>query len=400
MKTEEISPANLPVEQRAQAAIAAQGAMTLDELKEEMLQYSGLMDLAVTNKETDKSVHEGYMTVKALRVDLQGKGKAAREDAVALQKAVVAAEREMLAIVKPVEEKLKNNRDAYRNEQKRIREEKKRRQENIQNAISEYTNAPGKIVGLTSSEIATFIGELEKRNVIEQFAKWDGEGAEKAQEEKEKALAVMSAAHERAKAAEESQAELEKSRNLQKVSELLIAGLAAGSAAEVTNSIDALDGIPASSKEIIAAVESAAERLKSKRDELDEQEAQARKVQEAEKAQLQAERDAEAVKAKAAKEEADRLRREVAEKEAAEQARIRAEEEAKKAAEAEAAEQARQDALRPDKEKLTIFIDQLGVFVENNAPDLEQEGAKELCTWFAQQIQRLNQATKKKADEL
>lgn len=404
-------PVNLPVEQRAKLAIKAQGALTLEELHLEMAGYADIIILPVTDKESDQTVHDAYMTVKALRVDVQGKGKMAREDAVALQKAVVSAEKELIAVIEPVESKLKENRDTYRSAQKALREKAKARAGEIKEAIEWYANYPSKFFNSDSDALEKALHHLEGHDddhISKFFSQWNtdkvqGQGVEAAIEQRDLALTTLHLAHEKTVASEKAQAELEAVRVMRDISGKVTAGMIGGLSQvdsainEVAefgsrNDIDVSDSLS-----MLGQRKADLEKFAKK---VAEQEAQARKVSEAEQAQLRAEKEKAEAEAKAAQQESERLRQAEQKRIAEEAEQVRLNKEAVEKAEADAAEVERLKALQPDKEKLTIFLDQLEAFAVSNAPDLEDDNANVLKDYVLKQVSSMSTAVKTKAESL
>lgn len=97
----------------AQRAVAALG---FDEKKEAELRELAERTktiTAITNKDGYTQVHNGRMALKNQRIEIQNAGKAAREDATAYSKAVIAVEKRAIGIISPEEDRLEALQGAY-----------------------------------------------------------------------------------------------------------------------------------------------------------------------------------------------------------------------------------------------------------------------------------------------
>lgn len=83
--------------------------------------YRGLTIAGIEDKEGFKRVHEAQMELRSVRVDIEKKGKALREDALSFQKQVIALEKELVGIISPVEDALKAEKEKVESEKERIR---------------------------------------------------------------------------------------------------------------------------------------------------------------------------------------------------------------------------------------------------------------------------------------
>ena len=79
---------------------------------------------AITNKAGYDECHSARMALKAARIEVTARGKSAREDAVALQKAVLAAEKQLVSLIEPEEARLKELQDAVDQAKAREKEAK------------------------------------------------------------------------------------------------------------------------------------------------------------------------------------------------------------------------------------------------------------------------------------
>ncbi len=342
--------ATLPVEQRAQQALAAVGIGTIAQLTEKMESFLPMQELAITDKETYSAVSAGLAEVKATRTDITTRAKVAREDAIALQKAVIAAEKPLLEIIKPVEECLQAKADAW-NQAEKARKAAKREKEareakrvaDIGSLIAEITAIPGAFLNAASFEIAGAYEELEARDLEAEGS--FGEFIEKAKEEKAKALESLKTAIDRAASKEEQARQFAEMKRQQ---------------------------------------EEAERKIKAQQEEIARQQAELqRQQQEAAQAKLDAERDTLAAQRKPQEEEARKFKEE--QDRLAREAQAKADAEAKEQADKE--EAARQAALAPDKYKLMKYADDLRAFAGANVPALQSDEANKL---FAAVVGRIN----------
>ena len=297
----------LTVIERAAQALAI--TQTEDQLRE--LAQASTSITTITNPAGLDQVHGARMVLKNTRIEIEKKGKAAREDANAFSKAVIAKEKELIAIIQPEEARLQSIQDAYEAEQKRIKDEaiarEQKRVADIQDRIAEFAGAVQVVVTYNSaaSRIAEFIAEVEARVVDESYAEF----YETASDAKVTTLA--------------------------KLRELHAAAIAREAAAAAEK----------------AEREAEAARVKAEREELDRQRAEHARVER----EAQAKRDDEAAairkqrdELEAREREAEASRKAEADRVAAERAAIEAEREAFRKEQEEAAERARIAALPPE----------------------------------------------------
>ena len=108
---------------------------------------AGTIDIgAPTNRAGREQCHAAAMAALKARTEIVSAGKAARADATAFSKAVIAEEARLVAIIEPEEKRLKDLRDAWDAEQERIKHEKERaekaRVDAILLRIDEIRDAP------------------------------------------------------------------------------------------------------------------------------------------------------------------------------------------------------------------------------------------------------------------
>lgn len=120
--------------------------------------------VTVTDGTGRDQVHSAAMTLKSNRVTIQKTAKAAREDATAFQKAVIAEESRLVEIIEPEEKRLLELRDGYDAKVQAEREAKiaaeRARIEGIKSAINDIRNIPLTMTGKSSIEISQCIFSL------------------------------------------------------------------------------------------------------------------------------------------------------------------------------------------------------------------------------------------------
>ena len=281
--------------------------------------FKGLSIKGADDKEGYKAVRAARITLKNTRVEIQNDGKELRENAVKFQKAVIKREKELIALIEPIENDLQREEDHYDAliDQIRIEEERKENQR-----IQARVDALRKF-GHDHDIYDLKIMADDKFNELLTQAEIDFNAEqERIAKEKAEAEAVKKAEQERLRIEREA-LEIQRAEQAKKDAELK---------AEL-------------------------ERLQKERHEQE-------KAQAAKDAQMKAEREKFEAE-KRTHEESIRL--EAAKKEAAERARIEEQEKVKREAEAKIEaerlakiEAARQEALKPDKDKLLSLAIQIG----------------------------------------
>lgn len=323
---------------RAKRALAY--ADTRQQLETLAAQSAGIT--AITTRDGYAEANRARIELKTARVEIEKRGKAAREDAQTFCSAVISAEKELVGIVKPEEKRLQSMQDewdAAREAERKAAEEAERvRVQTIRSHIANISRGPALCAGMSSEQIAVVLDDMRALEIGADFAELagDAEGARAA------AIASLEqmlsdATCREAEAAERAAAEAARAAALKAEAERLAAEraeldrLRAEAAAREAAERQRL----ATEREAAAAIERA-ERAKR-----DEELAEQRRQLEAERAELQRQREAAEraerwrqaeVARKAAAEAAERARAE-AETRKAERARIAAAEESRIAAE-------------------------------------------------------------------
>lgn len=144
--------APITMEQRAQKALGLVNAT--EQLTELAAKSASITE--ITNKAGYDECHAKRMVLKNKRVEIAKTGKAAREDATAFSKAVIAAEQSLIAIISPEEERLQalqqawdDAREAERAEAARIEAERIQKQKD---ALAVITGSLSRLFG---ADVAT-----------------------------------------------------------------------------------------------------------------------------------------------------------------------------------------------------------------------------------------------------
>jgi hypothetical protein len=151
----------LPVAARAQNALA--GVTT----EAELIKLAGAAKeiTEITNSDGRKQCHATRMTLVNARLAITKAGKAAREDATAFSRAVIAEEKRLLAFIEGDEarlEKLQNDWDTAREAEKKAKEEAERqRVAKIREEIDRIKNRPVIAVAWGSEKLRAELAGLE-----------------------------------------------------------------------------------------------------------------------------------------------------------------------------------------------------------------------------------------------
>jgi len=291
----------------------------------------------ITNPAGREQCHGARMALKRVRVEIEKTGKAAREDATAFSKAVIAEQQRLISLTEPEEKRLTQIQDEY---DERIAAEKRakaaaeaRRVAVIQERIEAIRETVLEAVAKTSEQIADHIRAVESTVIDETFAEFQ----QQAEGAKASTLVRLRLAHVNAEKLEAEQKRLAEER----------AELARQKAAEELRAAQERERIAEEQRRAreAAAAEAArqAEQLRRQREEQDAENARIRAKQEAD---AQAERDRLA-------EEGRRLSAQKAAQEAQErQQREAREAEDRRLAEQRAQLEREQEALRVQQEAI------------------------------------------------
>jgi hypothetical protein len=123
----------------------------------------------IKNADGRTQVHGAYMTLKTRRTDIRKAGKAARDDATKFQKAVIAEEDRLVAIIEPSEQRLQALRDAWDAAREAERREKAQAEANriaaTRAMIDDLRNIPVGLVDATPERLTNAIADVEEYEV-------------------------------------------------------------------------------------------------------------------------------------------------------------------------------------------------------------------------------------------
>lgn len=151
----------------APEARAAQ-LLSFDETKAELTALAKASEriTQITNKAGRDECHASLMLLKSRRVDIEKRGKEARDDANKFAKAVIAKEKELIGFIAPEEERLQLLRDQWdtAREAERLQklEAERLRVEAIQQKIQAIRDVPAGLVGKPSVVIAGQLAKLRE----------------------------------------------------------------------------------------------------------------------------------------------------------------------------------------------------------------------------------------------
>jgi hypothetical protein len=176
----------------------AKAALKFDETRSrlaELAEKSAPL-VSITNTAGYQEVHRARMDLKNTRVEIQRRGKDAREDAQAFSKAVIAAEKELVGVIEPEESRLQGLQDAWDAAREAERQAKieaeRQRVEAIQERISHIRCAPARALTefVTPYLIRNELAAVESIPIDETFAEF-APAAEAAKAEAVKQLTQM-----------------------------------------------------------------------------------------------------------------------------------------------------------------------------------------------------------------
>lgn len=142
----------------------------------------------VKNSETIKEIknldgrtqcHSALMTLKNARVSIEKTGKAAREDATAFSKAVIAEEKRLLGITQSEEDRLQSLRDKWDADREAERQAaiavERARVDAIESRLNAVRNMPLSIIGKSSADISQMIFNLAGASDSSEYADFSHE---------------------------------------------------------------------------------------------------------------------------------------------------------------------------------------------------------------------------------
>jgi len=306
----------LTVVERAKKALVL--TQTEDELRELAAKSADIT--VITNVDGREQVHSSRMVLKNLRVDIQNRGKEARDEATKFSRAVIAEEKRLIALIEPEEDRLQKLQDAWDDareaeKQAKIAAELKRVAD-LQERVAELRG--NRMLSPTSGAelIADHIGDVEGIAVDESFEEF----RERAEAAKTEGLAWLRELHAAAVAHEAEQArivaEREELAKLRAEQEQRQAAERARLAEEERVAKAARDAEAAKQAEELRQMRLAQQQAaEAERKRIAKEEAAAKAARDAEAAKLAAERaefERQQAEARKAKEEEERVKREQA----------------------------------------------------------------------------------------
>lgn len=145
----------------------AKQVLSFDETKAKLAELAAQSEriVEITNPAGYQEAQRARVELKSTRVDIQKLGKAAREDATAYSKAVIEAEKELVAVIEPEESRLQALQDAWDSAREAERQAKidaeRERVDTIQKRIAAIRALPS-VAGRGSSQIEETLSIAEK----------------------------------------------------------------------------------------------------------------------------------------------------------------------------------------------------------------------------------------------
>ncbi|WP_244098509.1 hypothetical protein [Burkholderia gladioli] len=160
------------------AAVSLQSTERETALRELVSKSTDLVE--IKNAAAREQVHGAAMALRTARVDIEKAGKAARDDANAYSKAVIAEEKRLVAITEPEEKRLLALRQAWDDEREAEKEAKRqaeaRRVAAIRAQIDEIRACVSVAAGKSAVDIQGAICELEDASItLDRFQELTGE---------------------------------------------------------------------------------------------------------------------------------------------------------------------------------------------------------------------------------
>lgn len=156
----------------------AKQVLSFDETKAKLadLAVQSVRIVEITTPAGYQEAQRARVELKATRVDIQKRGKAAREDATAYSKAVIEAEKELIGVIEPEESRLQALQDAWDAEREAERQAKIRAEQErvdiIQKRIANIRTAPAFCVSQTSEELRASLFDIKSIVIGDDFAEF------------------------------------------------------------------------------------------------------------------------------------------------------------------------------------------------------------------------------------
>lgn len=164
---------------------------TKAELQKMATEYKDLTIKGIDDKEGFKKVHEAEMILKKTRVTISKTRKAFTDPKNAEIKQAIELEKEMLSIISPIEENLKNQKKAIEAEKERIKEEEAaKKREALQKRVDElakydfvYSNL-FKLSEMDETEYSDLVSEVKENFEVAENERKEREAAEELERKK------------------------------------------------------------------------------------------------------------------------------------------------------------------------------------------------------------------------
>lgn len=308
------------------AAVALGSAEHEAKLKDLAAKHADIVE--IKNAAGREQCHGAMMTLANARVSIGKAGKAARDDANAFSKAVIAEEKRLIEIIEPEESRLRGMRDEWDAEREREKEAKaaaERQRIAVQQArIARIRDAVTFSADRSPAQVQEVIEDIEGTAVDATFEEFQGQAQLAKDETLDKLREIHAAAVSREEEAARLKAEREELERLRKEAAEREAAAAAQRAEEVRRMAEER---AAQEAELRAQREAQERQLAAERAEADRiareklaaEEAELRKEREEQERKLAAERERQAAEAKRLADERAELEHQ--QREAAEQRR-------------------------------------------------------------------------------
>lgn len=171
-------PQQIALTVQERAVIALGGAERENELKALARKYADITE--VKNKAGRQQVHGAAMELANQRVATKKTGEIAREDAVALQKAVIERQKYLIGLTEPEEKRLITLRNSWDEAEAAEKQAKaaaeQKRIADIRSRIDVFRNAPAEMIGKSAQQIGACADHLSETVIaLEEFEGSTGE---------------------------------------------------------------------------------------------------------------------------------------------------------------------------------------------------------------------------------
>ena len=159
------------------ASTALTSATHEQAIKDLVLKSAGISE--VKNADGREQCHSAMMALKTARTTIEKAGKAAREDATAFSKAIIAEEKRLIELAEPEERRLAALRDAWDEKIKAEKEAKaaaaRARIASLQSAIELIRGAAISMTGKSSEEVEAKIDATKAIEIGDRFEEFTDE---------------------------------------------------------------------------------------------------------------------------------------------------------------------------------------------------------------------------------